>query len=311
MSFTDLSTSFAQQHLSNCLYNASGVWCKTAQELNEMNESNAGALVTKSCTMAPRTGNPEPRYVDLALGSINSMGLPNLGLDFYLDFIESLETNKAKFISVAGLDLNENIKIVKQLNLSKIDFAIELNLSCPNIPGKPQTAYDFDRSREVLSRVFEFNQKPLGVKLPPYFDMAHFTQMADVLNQFPIQFVTCINSVGNGLFVDADNEQVVIKPKNGFGGIGGDYVKPTALANVRMFSQLLNKDIAIIGCGGVKSGTDVFEHILCGATAVQVGTQLMKEGVGVFDRLQKELSDLMQAKSYQQLSDFRGKLKSL
>jgi dihydroorotate dehydrogenase (fumarate) len=130
--------------------------------------------------------------------------------------------------------------------------------------------------------------------------------MAEILNQYPIQFVTCINSIGNALYID--DETVVIKPKGGFGGIGGAYVKPTALANVRMFYKLLRKDIFLIGCGGVETGRDVFEHILCGASMVQIGTQLMKENTGVFTRLITELKEVMNTKSYKILEDFKGKL---
>lgn len=84
-----------------------------------------------------------------------------------------------------------------------------------------------------------------------------------------------MNSIGNGLYIE--DESVVIKPKNGFGGIGGDYIKPTALANVHAFYQRLKPEIQIIGTGGVKSGRDAFEHILCGASMVQVGTALQKK----------------------------------
>jgi dihydroorotate dehydrogenase (fumarate) len=307
----DLSTNFANQDAKNCISNASGAFCMTQIELQNLLESSSGSVVTKSCTIESRKGNPSPRYIDLDLGSINSMGLPNLGLDFYLDFAENNTNKKPIFLSVAGLTLDENLKIIKRLNQSEANFAIELNLSCPNIAGKPQTGYDFDRTNEVLEKVFAFNRKPLGVKLPPYFDRVHFDQMAMILNRFPLAFITCINSVGNGLFVDVQKEQVVIKPKDGFGGIGGDYIKPTALANVRMFYLLLKKEISIIGCGGIKTGADIFEHILCGATAVQIGTQLMKENTLVFDRLLTELKQIMEIKGYNKLDDFRGRLKNL
>lgn len=135
--------------------------------------------------------------------------------------------------------------------------------------------------------------------------------MADILNKFPLSFVTCINSIGNGLFIDAEKEEVVIKPKNGFGGFGGEYAKPTALANVRMFYTLLKPEIAIIGCGGVLTGKDVFEHLLCGASMVQVGTQFMKESSEVFPRLITELEQVMQEKGYKSIQDFRGKLKTI
>lgn len=62
---------------------------------------------------------------------------------------------------------------------------------------------------------------------------------------------------------------------------------------------------------GVENGKDAFEHLLCGAQMVQVGTQLMKEGAGAFDRILEELKAIMQEKGYTSIEDFRGKLKSL
>ena len=307
----DLSTQIADFKFENCIMNASGAKCMTLKELQNLLSATNGSLVTKSCTMAAREGNPTPRYRDLPLGSINSMGLPNLGIDFYLNFVEESHHAKPIFLSIAGLTLQENIEMLAKLEKSNANFLVELNLSCPNILGKPQTGYDFARTQEVLEKVFEFYTKPLGVKLPPYFDIVHFQDMSAILNQFPIKFVTCINSIGNGLYIDSEKEEVVIKPKDGFGGLGGEYVKPTALANVRQFYNLLHKDIAIIGCGGVTSGKDIFEHILCGAGMVQVGTQLMKEDVAVFERLEEELKSIMQKKNYENIQQFKGKLKAL
>ena len=248
-----LKTTFLGIELENCLMNASGVHCMSVQELNELGGSAAGAFVTKTATRDYRAGNPEPRYYDTKLGSINSMGLPNNGFDYYLDYVLERQKQGAKlqFLSVTGMSYEENI------------------------------------------------------------DIAHFDAMAEILNKFPLTYVNSVNSVGNGLYIDLDKEEVVIKPKGGFGGIGGEYIKPTALANVRAFRQRLNKDIKIIGTGGVTNGRDVFEHILCGADLVQVGTILHQEGVGVFERLVAELEEVMREKGYSSIEDFKGKLKTL
>lgn len=298
--------------LDSCLYNASGPRCTTQEDLQALGESPSAAILCKSATLEERAGNPSPRYVETDWGSINSMGLPNKGYQFYKEMATPLQHyNKPYLLSVAGLSLENNLRMLKDLQDNTPVAGIELNLSCPNVPGKPQTGYDFDRTKEVLDKVCPLVKQPLGIKLPPYFDLIHFHQMADIINQYPVQFVTCVNSIGNGLVIDVDQEQVVIKPKQGFGGIGGDYIKPTALANVRQFYLLLREDIDVVGCGGVKSGKDVFEHILCGASAVQVGTQLMREGMGCFERLEQELKALMEQKGYGCLEDFRGKLRSI
>ncbi len=310
----NLSTKISDFKLDNIIFNASGPRCTTKEDLDNLLFSSAGALITKSSTIELREGNPVPRYIDIPLGSINSMGLPNLGIDFYLNYFEENkeQLTKPMFISVAGLSLEENLEILHKISQSEFIFPVELNLSCPNVPSKPQTGYDFERTKEVLEKIFKFYKKPLGIKLPPYFDLIHFEQMAAILNQFPIEFVTCVNSIGNGLFINIDDEAVVIKPKDGFGGIGGDYIKPTALANVRQFYNLLRDDIEIIGCGGIKNGQDAFEHILCGASAIQIGTQLMKEDVQLcFDRITNELKEIMKSKGYTKIEDFKGRLKSL
>lgn len=109
-------------------------------------------------------------------------------------------------------------------------------------------------TQEILSRVFEFFEKPLGVKMPPFFDFAHFDAMANILNQFPLAYVNCINSVGNGLYIDVETETVVIKPKDGFGGLGGEYVKPTALANVGPFTLVSAPQSRSLELAGSRQG---------------------------------------------------------
>ena len=93
--------------------------------------------------------------------------------------------------------------------------------------------------------------------------------------------------------------------------MGGALIKPVALANVRAFWKLLEGRIPIIGTGGIVQGTDAYEHVLCGASAVQVGTMLVEEGLAVFERLERELTAALTMKGVQSLSECRGKLKEL
>lgn len=324
LSLVDLSTSVANIHLQTPLWNASGVMCTSVEELMAVVESEfTGAVVTKSCTISARVGNLAPRYAAFGAGvnSINSMGLPNHGFEYYLQAAKTLHIERAKpyFISLCGLTREENMEMLRKVASSDARPSIagvELNLSCPNVVGKPQTCYDFDAMDETLRQTFELwgrhesMQLPLGVKLSPYFDPIHFDMAYDVLSKYPIKWITCINSIGNGLVIDPVTEQTLIHPKMGLGGIGGQAIKATALANVWSFHQrFAGKSVDIIGCGGVANGTDVFEHILCGASAVQVGTLLMERGVDAFRTLTEELTDVMRGKGYGCLADFRGKLR--
>ena len=252
------------------------------------------------------------------------MGIPNHGWKYYSNFATEmfkLATNKKPFfVSVSGLSTEENLKILSKVKRNPDIHAVELNVSCPNIIGKPQLGYDpegLSTFLDEVAKVWDIST-PLGLKLPPYFDIAHFEAVSKVIKDHPmIQFITCCNSFGNGLVIDTETESVVIKPKNGFGGVGGAPMKATTLANVHKFYQLLgdpetsDSPIDIIGCGGICSGEDLFQLILAGAKVCQVGTQLAVHGTTVLEQYQTELTEIMEQKGYNSLKDFRGKLKYL
>ena len=291
--------------------NAAGALCVTREELETLGLSRSGAIVTKSMTPAFREGNPAPRYYTFPGGSINSMGLPNLGYPAYATLIPDLRRfGKPILASIAGLCPSDFLDAAQAITAVRPDL-LEVNLSCPNIPGKPQIGYDVEASRALLLQLKDVVTVPMGVKLPPYFDPAHQEAVAGMLQAVGVAFLSVINSVGNGLVVDPDRECVVIKPKGGFGGLGGPMIKPVALANVRAFWKLFDGRMPIIGTGGIASGTDVFEHSLCGASAVQVGTALVDEGVGVFQRLENELRETLEKKGYRSLVECRGTLREL
>lgn len=310
------NTSIAGIALATPICNASGVMCTTDEQLSQLAfDPTIGGIFTKSCTIEKRVGNPYPRYFAATASSpsINSMGLPNAGIDYYIESAKRFGHIKPVFLSVAGLTLQENMDIIKRIdeNDNSMISGIELNLSCPNVPGKPQIAYDFDAIDETLRRVFEIHHSsklPLGVKLPPYFDPIHFEHVADLLKQHPVKWVTCINSVGNGLVIDPIHETTVIFPKSGLGGLGGAAIKATALANVYAFRRLLPFGIDVIGCGGITRGMDIFEHILCGAQAVQIGTLMQDQGLSAVQKCLTEFNHIMTLKKYTSLDDFRGKL---
>lgn len=314
-----ISTKINSLHFENCLLNASGANCTTLLQLRAINDSQAGGIVTKSCTIDSREGNPLPRYKATGNTSINSMGIPNLGHHFYINLIDSFK--KPLIISIAETKPNEFKTIIQEIinthgNNKKV--LVECNLSCPNVINnntpKSIIAYDFQLLEEKLNELENISkntQITLGVKLPPYFDPHHFNIVSQLLIKYNIKFITTINSLPNGLIIDPLTESPLIKPKNGIGGIGGDPCKPIALSNVYQFYTRLPKEIQIIGCGGIKTGIDAFEFILCGATAVQIGTAFVEYGPDVFKKIHQELTALMNNKGYINLEEFRGKLKPL
>src|SRR3989344_702022 len=113
----DISTVIAGVKLETCVFNASGPGDVTLPELEIIARSKSSAIMMKSCTLDPRQGNPEPRYADLEFGSINSMGLPNLGYKAYVKFSKELQKYKKPIIaSVSGMTLGDNVTIFKAFN---------------------------------------------------------------------------------------------------------------------------------------------------------------------------------------------------
>ena len=248
---SDISTEIAGVKFETCILNTSGPADVTLKELEIIAKSKSSAITMKSCTLEPRQGNPEPRYADLEYGSINSMGLPNLGYKAYIKFAKILKKKYKKPViaSISGMTLEDNIVIFKAFNDSPVDI-IEFNPGSPNTIGKPIVGYDMDEMERLLGAVSRVCKKPFGVKLPAYFDLVHFEQIAGVIKKYPVKFVTCINSIGNGLAIDPYKERPLIKPKGGLGGIGGQYIKFTALANIRTLYAIFRGKISAIGVGG-------------------------------------------------------------
>ena len=307
--------------MRNCILNASGCWCKTIDELDDLYNSMAGGIISKTCSKNERIGNSPPRYYGDITGSVNSMGLPNKGYKYYTRLYTSF-VKKPYVISVSGGNIEDTIIMLDHINTEAFhaDNLIEVNVSCPNIIGKPQVAYQFDLLDNYLSRLADnsgnYSKLTLGLKLPPFFDPVHINEVFSIIQRYPfIKFLTCINSLGNGLIIDTENDAVTIHPKEGLGGIGGSYVKPIGLSNIWQFYQLIKKnnlDIKLIGCGGISCGWDVYEYLLCGADLVQVGTCLLHEGPTCFERIARELETIMfQTKKKMNLKEIRGTLKTL
>lgn len=309
-----------------CIYNASGPKSGHVSDLVKVGTSRAGAILSKSATLERRTGNDLPRLKKIDVGgseaSINSEGLPNAGIDYYVGnkVLEGVvATGKPYLVSLSGMSLADNLEMLTRVAAAVANGAqikaVELNLACPNIPGKPTVAYDFDQMRDILKQVtahpeFAASELPLGVKLAPYFDVPHYDEACAIINAHAdrISFVTSINTIGNALLVDGEAEMAMIAPKGGFGGLGGSLLKQVALANVRQLYTRLVPSIDIVGVGGVATGQDAFELILCGAAAVQTATTYWLEGAECFDRLAGELEGIMARKGYTSIKDFRGKL---
>nr|QBK87711.1 MAG: dihydroorotate dehydrogenase [Marseillevirus LCMAC202] len=310
------STSIKNLHIPHFIYNAAGVWDTTVEQCQQLEKSHfCGATVTKSFTLNPRKGNEYPKYhFDNPHFSINSNGFENRGVAYYLYKLNPKPTHPV-FFSIGGMSDDERISmLIKVSSQAREHSGIELNMSCPNL-GCPGAAYDSKKLDEALRKIFEATGKislTFGLKLPPYYLPEQFSSISDVIIDYEsqIDFITCSNSIPNGIDFDVDNNCTKIAPNDGYGGIGGQILLPIGLANVRCFSQIFRsqelEEIAVIGCGGVCSGTDAYKYMLAGATAVQVGTHLWKNGPKVFTEIADEFAHIMNKKGYTSLAEIPG-----
>lgn len=279
-----LSTTLSSIPLSSCLGNASGCYSSTYEQFDELNTVNC-FITSKSATVKSQNGNQHPRlYIDKNI-CINSMGLPNEGIKYYTQY----SSQNTFILSVYPYHVND----LDELFDNKHQI-IEVNLSCPNINN---IINDYECFFNKINHIK--GQKIVGIKLPPMTNKQHIIDLSQLLIQYNINFITCSNTIPHCLVIKDDKEVL----HNVFGGMS---LKSLSLSNVYQFYKLLQNKVDIIGCGGIQKGQDTCDYILCGATAVQIGSQLLREGVDGLMRIENELKDIMNKKHYKNINEFKG-----
>jgi len=293
------------------IFNASGVWCTTKKDLEELGKSEAEAIVFKTMTLLPRQGNPEPRFFLTDDFSLNSMGLPNLGVDYYCQIVSDLKKYKKPIIaSIAGFSENEFFILFDKVNNVSFDM-VEVNFSCPNLEGKGLFAYDLKTSFSILKKIMKKTKKKVGVKLPPYFERETIKKVAEEFLKLKIDFVTLVNSYPLGCFIDVKKEEMVIKPNLGIGGLGGKILQPVALAQVVLFYQYSKGRLPIVAVGGIEKAFDIYRYTLAGASAFAIGTELWRQGPKIFSYLKKDIKNFLTKKKVKSLKEKIGQVKFL
>lgn len=267
--------------LNNPIMNAAGPWAATASQLEALNNSNSGAVVTKTFTLKARTGNKKPNvYFDKNF-SINNVGLENGGADYFLNTVANIKKTKPFIASIFESNTKSFIELAARVNDSNFD-AIELNLSCPNIKSHSPIAYDLQSLEKLLDDLLSVIKLPVGVKMPPYVSETQIVETAKSLKEYPINHLVLINTFPlASTVVDGKSP---LRSDNGIGGLGGSYLKPIAIAHVILFKKYL-PIVPIIAVGGVQSKIDIDDFLTVGASAVQLGSALENAGVSALNKL--------------------------
>ena len=232
----------------------------------------AGAVVLKGTTLAPRLGNPPHRVYETAAGMLNAIGLQNPGAGHVIrNILPELDFSETRFIAnVSGSTVEEYAEVTRLFDQSPID-AIEINISCPNVRQGGVAFGNYpDMSAQVVEACRRVTGKPLITKLSP--NQTDIRENARRCIEAGSDALSVINTV-MGMAIDAHTRRPLIG--NIQGGLSGPAIKPIALLKVHQVHEVARRHrIPIIGQGGITTATDAIEFLVAGATAVGVGTAL-------------------------------------
>jgi len=296
-----LTVSLAGLRLANPTMLASGILGYSVETFESIAKGGAGAIVTKSVGLKPREGYPNPTVVQVSSGLINAMGLPNPGIQ---EFVQEIRKAKAALnvpliVSVYGFSPDEYARVAGGAVAAGAD-AIELNVSCPHVK---ETGSEIGQSSQVLIQVVRKVKhtvnKPVFVKLSP--NVTSMEEIAEAAANAGADALTIMNTV-KALVIDAETMMPILANKTG--GLSGPAVKPIALRHV--YSVYERVKVPIIGCGGISNWQDAVEFLLAGASAVQIGTAISAIGPAVFEKVTHGISKYLKRKGLRSVSEIVG-----
>ena len=258
------------------------------------------AFVSKTITPAARGGNPPPRLWESPAGLINSIGLPNKGLEGFLehDLPELATLPVPLIVSVAGFSSDEFARIVERVaDRVEVD-ALELNVSCPNVKSGCVVGSDAGEMAALMKRVRPLTAKPLIVKLTP--NVADVVGVARAAADGGADALSLINTLRALALAPGTGRPWL---GGGGGGLSGPAIRAVALAMTR--DVALATSLPLIGMGGIGSGADAIDFIAAGATCVAVGTENFRDP-DAGNRVHEELCALARKRNAQTLHELRA-----
>ena len=244
------------------------------------------AYVSKTITPAARTGNPPPRLWEEGAGMVNSIGLPNKGLEGFLeaDLPQLAELPVPLIVSVMATSAEQFAPLVEAVADRSEVAALELNVSCPNVHSGLIVGEEPDETAALMATLRPLTAKPLIVKLTP--NVAEPATIAIAAEQGGADAVSLINTLKAApLLVDGTPWLGA-----GSGGLSGPAVRTIALKQVADVAAAI--EIPVVGMGGVERGTDAATLLAAGASVVAVGTASFRDPLAA-ERIRAELEALL------------------
>ncbi len=265
-----------------------------------LDEFPFSAFVSKTITCESRAGNPPPRIFETPSGMINSIGLPNKGLDGFLDQDLPLlaELPVPLVVSVLGTSHAEFARLVEGVASRDKIAALELNVSCPNVESGLIIGQQPDETLALLQGLRPLTGKPLIVKLTP--NVAEPARVAQAAEEGGADAVSLVNTL-EAAAIDPATLQARLGA--GSGGLSGPAIRAFALGQVREVAASVS--VPVVGMGGIESGADALTFLAAGATAVAVGTANFRDPLAGI-RVRAELDAALEAGGIGAISELRG-----
>ena len=299
----NLSVNIAGVTFKNPIIAASGTFGFAREYAEFYDVSVLGGISTKGLTLLPREGNPGTRIAETPMGILNSVGLQNPGVEQFiakeLSFLKNLDT--VVIANIAGNTEQDYVEIAARLSDTAVDM-LELNISCPNVKSGGIAFGILPASVERITRIVKaVSKKPLIVKLSP--NVSSIADNACAAETGGADAISLINTL-TGMAINYKTRRPILGNKTG--GLSGPAVKPIALRMVHEAYKAVQ--LPIIGMGGVTTEEDVFEFMIAGACAVQVGSANLFDPLASFN-LVKGLTSLAKACKIKDINELVGSLR--
>lgn len=264
----DLNVKINNLNFKNPVMTASGTFGYGLEFADLVPLDELGGIIVKGTTLLPREGNDYPRMAETASGMLNCVGLQNKGVDYFCSKIypqiKDIDTNM--IVNVSGNSAESYAACAQRIDeLDRIP-AIELNISCPNVKeGGMAFGVTCKGAASIVKAVRAVYHKTLIVKLSP--NVTDIAAIARACEAEGADAVSLINTL-MGMAVDIEKRQPLLSIRTG--GLSGPAVKPVALRMVYDVAHAVK--IPVVGLGGISSAEDAIEFLMCGATAIEIGT---------------------------------------
>ena len=294
-----LSVDIDEITLRNPTMLASGILGISQSIFERLYDENIGGIVTKSISVEPMKGYPNPTIIPLSGGSyLNAVGLSNPGVNA---FSEELSQNKniPIFISLVGSSEKDFAKMIKVFDSLNI-IGYEINLSCPHVSKMGmEVGDDPEAVSKIVSTARKNTKKPISVKVG--VGSVDVIELARTAIDAGANIITAINTL-RAMSIDVETMMPILS--NRIGGLSGTAIKPIGIRCVYEISK--NLKVPVIGCGGISTWQDVVEYMLAGASAVQIGSVLGSAGPRIFNSITKDLKKYIERKGIMKISEIVG-----